>query len=84
MSNSSGLWLSSLSGECIGLGDLVAYYVDTAESRPGFTAVGKNVMVLKESGGDVQRRRRRRKSTEVSAGAACQAYTDGRWIRRTK
>jgi len=76
LSNSSGLWLSSLSGECIGLGDLVAYYVDTVESRPGFTAVGKNVMVLKESGEDVQRRRRRRKSTEASAGAVYQADSD--------
>merc|ERR1719481_212219 len=76
LSNSSGLWLSSLSGECIGLGDLVAYYVDTVESRPGFTAVGKNVMVLKESGEDVQRRRRRRKSTEASAGADYHADTD--------
>jgi len=76
LSNSSGLWLSSLSGECIGLGDLVAYYVDTVESRPGFTAVGKNVMVLKESGGDVHPRRRRRKSTEVSAGAEYQVDSD--------
>jgi len=76
LSNSSGLWLSSLSGECIGLGDLVAYYVDTVERRPGFTAVGKNVMVLKENGGDVQQRRRRRKSTEASAGAVYQADSD--------
>merc|ERR1719470_626054 len=36
LANSSGTWLSTMSGECIGLGDLVAYYVDTQEVRkPG-------------------------------------------------
>jgi len=73
MSNSEGKWLSTLSGECIGMGDLVAYYLDTQETKPGYAAVGKNVMVLKESGDKVKgkesRRRRRRQSTELSAGA---------------
>jgi len=72
LANSSGIWLSTMSGECIGLGDMVAYYVDTEDIRPGYTAVGKNVMVLKEceellEKGD--RQGRRRKSTERSAGA---------------
>jgi len=49
MANSPGIWLSTTTGECLGLGDLVAYYVDTIETRPGFAAVGKNAMVLKES-----------------------------------
>jgi len=71
LANSSGVWLSTMSGECIGQGDLVAYYVDVQEARPGYAAVGKNVMVLKESqdvkmlGGG----RRRRQSTERSDGA---------------
>ena len=70
LANTPGKWLSTLSGECIGLGDLVAYYVDTQESRPDFSAVGKNVMVLKESQEEVKGgRRRRRQSTERSAGA---------------
>jgi len=67
-----GKWLSTLSGECIGLGDLVAYYVDTQDIKPGYTAVGKNVMVLKECQevpAEKSRRRRRRQSTERSAGA---------------
>merc|ERR1712114_85904 len=67
-----GKWLSTLSGECIGLGDLVAYYVDTQDIKPGYTAVGKNVMVLKECQevpNEKSRRRRRRQSTERSAGA---------------
>ena len=32
----------------MGLRDLVAYYVDTNNSKQGYHAVGKNVMVLKE------------------------------------
>ena len=43
-----GLWLTTLTGDTVGLHDLVAYYVDTKETMPGFSAVGKNVMVLKE------------------------------------
>ena len=71
LSNTEGTWLSTLSGECIGLGDLVAYYVDTHDSKPGYTAVGKNVMVLKENQEvtEKSKRRRRRQSTERSAGA---------------
>merc|ERR1719474_1171636 len=66
-----GKWLSTLSGECIGLGDLVAYYVDTQDIKPGYTTVGKNVMVLKECQEVTEKpkRRRRRQSTERSAGA---------------
>ena len=71
LANGSSMWLSTMSGECIGLGDLVAYYVDVQDVRAGYTAVGKNVMVLKESQEvkDKQARRRRRQSTERSAGA---------------
>ena len=29
-------WISAMSGECIGVGDIMAYYVDTQEARPGF------------------------------------------------
>jgi len=71
LSNKAGTWLSTASGECIGLGDLVAYYVDT-EVKSGYIAVGKNVMVLKESK-EVEEeengkrvRRRRRKSRMIS------------------
>merc|ERR1719394_95074 len=71
MTNNDGMWLSTLSGECIGLGDLVAYYVDTHDTKPGYSAVGKNVMVLKECQDtkEKNKRRRRRQSTERSAGA---------------
>jgi len=68
LANNPGKWLSTVSGECIGLGDLVAYYVDTQETKPDFSAVGKNVMVLKECQ-DEGKGRRRRQSTERSAGA---------------
>merc|ERR1719420_1585901 len=78
LSNSSGTWLSTMSGECIGLGDLVAYYVDLQDIRPGYTAVGKNVMVLKESQ-EVKKPdgRRRRQSTERSEGAKYGVDTSG-------
>jgi len=69
LANSSGTWLSTMSGECIGLGDLVAYYVDMQDIRPGYTAVGKNVMVLKESPDVNKKGRRRHLSTERSEGA---------------
>ena len=35
LTSSTGTWLSTMSGECIGIGDLVAYYVDTQETRRG-------------------------------------------------
>merc|ERR1719233_529795 len=69
LANSSGTWLSTMSGECIGLGDLVAYYVDLLDIRPGYAAVGKNVMVLKESQEVKKQGVRRRQSTERSEGA---------------
>jgi len=72
LANSRRVWLSTENGECIGEGDIVAYYLDT-EVRPGYNGVGKNVMVLKEKEAEeVKERsstRRRRKSTEMSAGA---------------
>ena len=50
LTSSTGTWLSTMSGECIGIGDLVAYYVDSQETRrgKGYTAVGKNELVLQE------------------------------------
>merc|ERR1719402_1525741 len=69
LANSSGTWLSTMSGECIGQGDLVAYYVDLLDIRPGYAAVGKNVMVLKESQEAKKQGGRRRQSTERSEGA---------------
>jgi len=71
LSTKVGTWLSTASGECVGLGDLVAYYVDS-EVKAGYSAVGKNVMVLKESKGAEEEsegktaRRRRRKSRTTS------------------
>ena len=56
LANSSGFWLSTLDGECIGLGDLVAYY-KAGESREGFDAVGRGAVVLKRSEGKVGRRK---------------------------
>lgn len=65
-----GLWLTTLTGDTVGLRDLVAYYVDTNESMPGFTAVGKNVMVLKEyEEVSSTKKRRNRMSTAMSSGA---------------
>jgi len=58
-----------MSGDCIGLGDLVAYYVDLLDIRPGYAAVGKNVMVLKENQEVKKQGVRRRQSTERSEGA---------------
>lgn len=65
-----GIWLTTLSGETIGLRDLVAYYIDTEESVPGFAAVGKNVIVLKEHEEvDSKKKRRNRESVAMSEGA---------------
>merc|ERR1719402_1617021 len=69
LANSSGTWLSTMSGDCIGQGDLVAYYVDLLDIRPGYAVVGKNVMVLKESQEVKTKGGRRRQSTERSDGA---------------
>jgi len=44
-----GVWLNTLTGDTIGLHDLVAYYIDSTETMDGFRAVGKNVFVLKNS-----------------------------------
>jgi len=71
VANRPGLWLSTLTGDCIGMRDLVAYYIDVDESMPGYTAVGKNVMVLKEheEAEPGKQRRSRRRSASMSAGA---------------
>merc|ERR1719430_1009078 len=47
LANRPGTWLSAVDGECIGIGDVVAYYT-SSQSRLGFSAVGRNVAVLKE------------------------------------
>ena len=49
LANRPGTWLSAVDGECIGIGDVVAYYT-SSQSRLGFSAVGRNVAVLKEGG----------------------------------
>ena len=43
------MWLNTLTGDTIGLHDLVAYYIDSTETMDGFRAVGKNVFVLKNN-----------------------------------
>jgi len=80
LANKPGTWLSTASGECIGLGDLVAYYVDS-ETKAGYTAVGKNVMVLKESK-EVEEeqqkkaRKKRRKSRTTSEATVASTMED--------
>lgn len=70
LANKPGIWLTTLTGDCIGMKDLVAYYIDTEESMPGYTAVGKNVMVLREyEEADPTKKRRSRRSVSMSAGA---------------
>jgi len=64
----SGVWLTTLAGDTIGLRDLVAYYIDANETMPGFTAVGKNVMVLKEHEEVEVRRNPPRRSISMSTG----------------
>jgi len=66
-----GIWLTTLSGETIGMHDLVAYYIDAEETMPPFHAVGKNVIVLKEHE-EVEtskKKRRNRASVSMSEGA---------------
>jgi len=72
----SGTWLTTLTGDTIGMRDLVAYYVASDETMPGFTAVGKNVMVLKEHQevlSTKKQARRSRMSVELSGGAKYEA-----------
>jgi len=61
----SGVWLTTLTGDTIGMRDLVAYYIDSNETMPGYTAVGKNVMVLKEHE-EVESNKQRRNYRSVS------------------
>ena len=58
LANRPGTWLSTVDGECIGIRDVVAFYT-SSQSRPGFSAVGRNVAVLKESGSLIAERSRR-------------------------
>merc|ERR1719234_249953 len=59
LANRPGTWLSAVDGECIGVGDIVAFYTAASEVRKGFSAVGRNVAVLKESEGQKAVRSRR-------------------------
>merc|ERR1719402_808966 len=59
LANRPGTWLSAVDGECIGVGDIVAFYTAGSEVRKGFSAVGRNVAVLKESEGQKAGRSRR-------------------------
>jgi len=67
--NKRGVWLTTLTGENLGLRDLVAYYVDTNNSKQGYHAVGKNVMVLKEyeEVETTSKKKRRRASSAYSS-----------------
>jgi len=58
LANRPGIWLSAVDGECIGVGDIVAFYT-SSEVRKGFSSVGRNVAVLKESEGQKAGRSRR-------------------------
>lgn len=70
-SQKKGARLTTLTGEIIGIGDLVAYYVDTNATKEGFHAVGKNIMVLKEHKEEGSSKdRRRRQSTAASGDSA--------------
>jgi len=65
-----GQWLTTLTGDSIGMRDLIAYYLDTNINMPGFTAVGKNIMILKAYE-EVENPKRRRSygSISLSSGA---------------
>jgi len=58
LANRPGTWLSTVDGECIGVGDIVAFYT-SSEARKGFSAVGRNVALLKENEGQKAGRSRR-------------------------
>jgi len=58
LANRPGTWLSTVDGECIGVGDIVAFYT-SSEVRKGFSAVGRNVALLKENEGQKAGRSRR-------------------------
>jgi len=65
----TGQRLTTLTGDTIGYRDLVAYYIDNSDTMPGFTAVGKNVMVLKEyEEVESGKQRRNRRSVSMSTG----------------
>jgi len=65
-----GVWLNTLSGETIGLNDLVAYYIDSSQKNiEGFRAVGKNVFVLKKKEDGGPSKRNSRASLPLSEGA---------------
>jgi len=68
-SQRKGARLTTLTGEIIGTGDLVAYYVDTNATKEGFHAVGKNIMILKEQKEEGSSRGRRR-NTAASGDSA--------------
>jgi len=63
-----GVWLNTLTGDTIGLHDLVAYYIDSTETMDGFRAVGKNVFVLKNNEEGGARKRSSRGSLPMSEG----------------
>jgi len=70
----SGVWLTTLSGETLGLWDLVAYYIDSEDNISGFSAVGKDVIVLKEHEEvETKKKRRNRASVSMSEGAYYEA-----------
>jgi len=77
LANCQGTWLSAVEGECIGLGDLVAYYAVQTTTH-GFATVAKSVVVLKENQDKAAGRRgaRARRITEGSEGRGAGEDTD--------
>jgi len=70
-----GQWLTTLTGDSIGMRDLIAYYLDTNITMPGFTAVGKNIMVLKEYE-EVENTKRRRSAGSMSLSSGARYDTE--------
>lgn len=77
LANCQGTWLSAVEGECIGLGDLVAYYAVQGAAH-GFSTAAKSVVVLKENQDKAAGRKaaRPRRSTEGSEGRGGGEDTD--------
>ena len=82
LANCQGTWLSAVEGECIGLGDLVAYYAVQTTTH-GFATVAKSVVVLKENQDKAAGRRgaRARRNTEGSEGRGAGEDTDSEDIK---
>jgi len=74
--NKQGTWLTTLTGDSIGMRDLIAYYIDTNVNMQGFTAVGKNIMVLKEYEEVARNKNRRRSDASMSLSSGARYDTE--------